>query len=90
MITLPRIVKNLFSQTVIDLSLIRVLGPSWDIIAIWISIKSIMRPETVIKSEILGIIVIIVYNRSWPVLYLSVDYESVPFQCSIGSHSLYR
>ena len=68
MIALPGIVKNLFSQTVIDLSLIRVLGPSWDIIAIWISIESIMRPETVIKSEILGIIVIIVYNRSWPIL----------------------
>ena len=68
MIALPGIVKNLFSQTVIDLGLVGIFGPSWDIIAIWISIESIMRPETVIKSEILGIIVIIVNNSSRPIL----------------------
>jgi hypothetical protein len=68
MIALPGIVKNLFSQAVIYLGLVRIFVSSGYIISIRISIESIMRPETVIKSEILGIIVIIIYNRSWPIL----------------------
>ena len=68
MIALPGIVKNLFPQTVVDLGLVRIFGPSGYIISIRISIETIMGPETVIKSEILGIIVIIIYDCSRPIL----------------------
>jgi hypothetical protein len=68
MIALPGIVKNLFPQAVIYLGLVRIFVSSGDIISIRISIESIMRPKTVIKSEILGIIVIVIYNCSWPIL----------------------
>jgi hypothetical protein len=68
MIAFPGIVKNLLSQAVIYLGLVRIFVSSRHIISIRISIETIMRPETVIKSEILGIIVIIIYNRSWPIL----------------------
>ena len=60
MIALPGIVQDLLPQGVVDHDLVRIFAPSWNIPSVRRDVELIVRPETVIESEILGDLLIIV------------------------------
>lgn len=81
MVTFPSVVQDLLSKGIVHKILVRVFASSRNIFPIRSDVEAIMRPKTVIKSEILRVIIVIIDNCSRTILYI-VSKIRLPFRCS--------